>query len=162
MKWIIALLFLLLSSCSNLPTSTQNTHYLKISLNEVRTNISAYYELPFRWGGKIINVSNKETSSQIQILFYPLNNYDRPQINTPTQGRFAITSPNFLDPAIYKEGTELTVTGILKGEITQIIGEKTLILPLLSVEAIYIWPQQRQQYNDRYRPYFYPHHPYYP
>jgi len=132
--------------------------YSNLHLSTVQSNIANYQNQAFRWGGTVINVVNEKDSSQIQLLFYPINRYGRPQTDRKTEGRFAITSPLFLDPAIYKEGTEITVTGILSGEIKQQIGKKTLTLPLLTLENIHIWPELQQIDN---RVYLYPHPPYY-
>lgn len=131
--------------------------YTKVDFNEVKTNISSYQNMPFRWGGRIINVTNEESSSKAQLLYYPLNRYGRLKTNKEAEGRFAITRSHFLDPAIYKEGTEVTVTGILSGDIKQLIGKKTLTLPLLKVDHIHIWPKY-QQVDDRL--YYYPYSPF--
>lgn len=159
MKWLLALLFLSLSACSGLPKAMRNAPYTDINLNVVKTNISAYKGMPFRWGGTIINIKNKESSSLAQILFYPLTRYGRPYTERKTEGRFAISSSQFLDPAIYKEGGEITVTGVLSGEIKQKIGEKTLALPLIAIDQIHLWPIQ-QRYDNYYYPYS-PYHPHY-
>lgn len=160
MKWILAFLFLALSACSGLPRVMRDSPYIEVQLSSVVKNIAAYKEMPFRWGGTIINIKNTEKSSQAQILFYPLNRYGRPRTDRKTEGRFAITSTQFLDPAIYKEGAEITITGILFDEIKQKIGEKTLTLPLISVEQIHLWPKT-QRNNDMYYPYYYRHPHYY-
>ena len=145
----------------------RDNSYATTHLSLVKTNITAYKDMPLRWGGTIINVVNEKDSSQIQALFYPINSYGRPRVDRKTEGRFAMTSLEFLDPAIFKEGTEFTVTGILSGEVQQQIGKKTLNLPLLTIEQIHLWPAQQQQ-DDRfypYRPYphyYYPYHRYYP
>lgn len=161
MKWIkryLTLSLVLLGACSGLPKEMRNAAYIKVDLNEVKKNSSTYEGMPFRWGGSIIEVTNKEKSSQAQILYYPINSYDRPSLDKETQGRFAITRTQFLDPAIYKEGTEVTVSGILTGETKQQIGEKILTLPLLLVDHIYVWPKL-QQFDDRFN--YYPYSPYY-
>lgn len=119
MKWFLIALFFLLSGCSGLPKPMQSNSYSNLSLSTVQANIPSYLNSSFRWGGTIINVTNKKDSSQIQILFYPISRYGQPLTNKKTEGRFAVTSPQFLDPAIYKEGTEVTVTGSLTGEIKQ-------------------------------------------
>jgi len=145
----------------------RDNSYATTHLSLVKTNITAYKDMPLRWGGTIINVVNEKDSSQIQALFYPINSYGRPRVDRKTEGRFAMTSLEFLDPAIFKEGTEFTVTGILSGEVQQQIGKKTLNLPLLTMEQVHLWPAQQQQ-DDRfypYRPYphyYYLYHRYYP
>ncbi len=115
--------------------------------------------MPFRWGGVIINITNEENTSQAQLLFYPLNRYGRPRVAREAKGRFAIARTKFLDPAIFKEGTEVTVTGILTKEVNQKIGKRVLILPQLDINHIHIWPK-RQDHNDRFYPY--PYYYYYP
>ncbi len=154
MRWIIAPLLLFLINCSGLPTKMQNEPYTDLNLNTIKNNISAYQNTPLRWGGKIIEVINLESSSQAQVLFYPLNHYGRPNINSTTEGRFAITSPQFLDPAIYKQDNEITVTGVLTGSKKFKIGEKTLTLPMISVNHIHLWPKVKE--------FDYIHAPFYP
>ena len=139
----------------------RETPYTNVNLQTVAMNISAYDQVHVRWGGTLVNVTNTESSSQAQLLYYPLSRYGRPRIDIKTEGRFAITQNQVLDPAIFKEGVELTVTGTLSGTITQKIGEKTLVLPQLNVEHIHIWPKRLQ--NNRYYqqyPYYY-YQPYY-
>ncbi len=162
MKWFLMTLLLFLIGCSGLPTKMRGNNYSRLNLSTVKTNILAYQHQAFRWGGTVIKVLNKKNSSQIQLLYYPVSRYGRPLIEQKTEGRFAITSPLFLDPAIYKEGTEITVTGILSGEIKQKIGKKILTLPLLTVNNIHIWPD-RQRIDEQaypYSPYALPYYPY--
>lgn len=156
MKWLLSS-FIFLTGCSGLPAPMRDAPYHEVQLSEVSSNISAHKGQPLRWGGSIINVTNTENKSQAQILFYPLNFYGRPQTERETEGRFVISSTQFLDPAIYKEGSEITVTGILSKEIKQKIGEKYLTLPLLTIEHIHLWPKL-QNIDDRYgRSYLYYH-----
>ncbi|MCK5829075.1 MAG: Slp family lipoprotein [Methylococcales bacterium] len=156
-NWSLAFLYLFLSACSSLPSPMRNLPYTNIDFKEVKTNSASFQNKPFRWGGKIIAVTNEESSSQAQLLYYPLNRYGRLKTNKEAQGRFAITRTQLLDPAIYKEGTEVTVTGILTGEIKQKVGKKTLTLPLLKINHIHIWPKY-QRIDDRF--YYYPYSPY--
>lgn len=163
MKWFLIPLLLLLNACSGLPKAMRGNDYSSLNLSTVKTNPASYQNTSFRWGGTVINVANEKDSSQIQILLYPLNNYGRPLTNRKAEGRFAIRSPLFLDPAIYKEGLEITVTGILSGEIDQQIGKKRLTLPVLIMENIHIWPTQQQTNNRAYpypafHPYYFPYH----
>ncbi len=138
----------------------QDEPYTDVGLNVVKADFSAYKDMPLRWGGKIIKVTNKEDLSQAQILFYRLNSFGRPRVNIETEGRFMISGNKFLDPAVYKEGTEVTVSGVLARKIKQQVGEKTLTLPVLSIKHIHLWSEHRQ-YDDGYylhSPYYYPYY----
>ncbi|MEE9337405.1 MAG: Slp family lipoprotein [Methylococcaceae bacterium] len=159
MRWLlfsIALIFL--NGCSDLPKAMKNGSYTDAGLNTVKADFASYMEMPFLWGGKIINVTNKEDLSQVQLLFYPLNGFDKPQITVETEGRFMMSATKFLDPAVYKEGVEVTVLGVLTGKIKQQVGEKTLTLPVLSIKHIHLWPDRRQYDNGYYlqSPYYFP------
>lgn len=161
MKWFLVLLTLLLSACSGLPPVMRDKSYANIHLSVVNTDISRYQNTRVRWGGTIISVVNEKNSSQIQALFYPVGSYGRPLVDRKTEGRYAMSTPLFLDPAIYKEGTEITVTGVISGQIQQQVGKKTLALPLLTIDNIHIWPLRQQQeggfypYPRYYYPYYY-------
>jgi outer membrane lipoprotein len=58
----------------------------------------------------------------------------------PHQGRFVISSPEFLDPAVYEKDTQITVAGMLAGEIDRTVDKKVLHLPLLSLTTLHLWP----------------------
>lgn len=158
MKWFLPVfLLLLLNGCSGLPKAMQDEPYTNVGLNSIQADFTTHKGKPLRWGGTIINVTNKENSSQAQLLYYPLNRFGRPRIGE-TEGRFMISRDQFLDPAVYKEGAEITVAGTLAGEIKQQVGKKTLTLPLLSIKYIHLWPERLRYYDEGYYPYY---HPYY-
>jgi len=161
MKWHLIFLLFFLAGCSGLPKPMRGNAYSNQPLSSVQTNIAHHQNKAFRWGGTVINVVNEKDSSQVQFLFYPINRYGRPLTDRKTEGRFAITSPLFLDPAIYKEGSEVTVTGILSGVIKQRIGKKVLTLPLLTLKDIHLWPEYQQIDNRVYLYPYPPHSPYY-
>ena len=114
----------------------------------------------------------------MQVLYYPLDNYGHPQTTKSYSGRFVFKSSEFLDPAVYKKDTEITVAGTLIGDLDRTVGKKTLRLPLLIATTLYLWPQyDRSNYYDNFnyghgyygaypyywgnyywppRPYFYP------
>ena len=131
---------LLLSACSNLPPAIEDAPLYDISYSQATRNIAQYKAAPVRWGGVVIDVENEQNYSLVQVLYYPLKSYGRPQLDKVNEGRFLIKSPQFLDPAVYTKDTEITVAGILKGDVERKVGNKTLRLPLISSTLIYLWP----------------------
>lgn len=95
MKWSIYLLSLLLVACSNLPPAIDNPPLVDISYPQAVQAIGSYQSAQVRWGGVIIDVENEQTSSIVQVLSYPLNNYGRPRLGKPYEGRFIIKTANF-------------------------------------------------------------------
>lgn len=161
MKQLLLLLSLLLSACSSMPPVLKNAPAVDVHLDQVRSNIGAHRGTPVRWGGTVIDVENEANVTRMQILYYPLSNSGRPRVYRETEGRFVVQTPNFLDPAIYKQGAEVTVTGTVAGTIERAVGKKMLALPVVEIGNIYLWPEE--QYRDvYYGPYmgYYPYYPY--
>lgn len=161
MKPLLLLLSVLLSACSSMPPVLKNVPAVNVDLNQVQSNIAGYLGTPVRWGGTIIEVENEENLTRIQILYYPLNNSGRPRIDKEPEGRFIIQSSKFLDPAVYRDDTEITVTGNISGTIERTIGNKVLALPVVETGNIYLWPEDRYR-NTYYGPYrgYYLYYPY--
>ena len=133
-----------------------------ISYTEATRDIAHFKEAPVRWGGVIVDVENEQKFSFIQVLYYPLNNYGRPQLDQPNKGRFLVKSPEFLDPAVYKKDKEITVSGTIKGDIERTIGNKTLRLPLISAQVMHLWPAYLPVNYYAYPYYgYYGYYPYY-
>jgi len=165
MKWFLLISILLLQACSNLPANIKNAPSVDIQPHHVLSNSNNVNNTPVRWGGKIIDVENKANETVIQILFYPLNYYGRPQLNQTSSGRFLSISKQFLDPAVFTKDAEITIAGTLQGSEEKMIGEKTITVPIVSINNHYIWPQNQQRYNNaypyyRYRRGIYPYNPY--
>lgn len=141
MKNHVFIVCLFLSACSNLPPEIQDPPALDISYQEAAANIAKYKNAPVRWGGKIVEVENEPSYSAIQVLWYPLGSYGRPDLDEPNQGRFVIKHPEFLDPAVYKKDTAITVAGMLEGDTERTIGNKSLRLPLVTAKQIHVWQE---------------------
>ncbi len=96
----------------------------------------------------LIDVKNDTSETTLQLLAFPLNYYGRPNLNSPPLGRFLVKSNDFLDPAIYINSSELTVSGRLIDVNTRKVGQKVLSLPVLELQQIYLWPKYRSNYCD--------------
>jgi len=137
---LLSICILLLSACSNLPPAIEDAPLYDISYSQATRNIAQYKAAPVRWGGVVIDVENEQNYSLVQVLYYPLKSYGRPQLDKANEGRFLIKSAEFLDPAVYTKDTEITVAGTLNGDVERKVGNKTLRLPLISSTVIYLWP----------------------
>ena len=164
----------LLVACSNLPPAIEDPPAYDLSYQEVIPNIAKFKNAPMRWGGTIVEVENEPSFSAIQILLYPLGSHGRPDLDEPNQGRFVAKSPEFLDPAVYKKDTSITVAGVIEGDTERKVGNKLLRLPLVAAKQIHLWPEP-YYYNNYYGGYggfgyggfgypyggFYGYYPYY-
>ncbi|PPD38565.1 MAG: hypothetical protein CTY16_20095 [Methylobacter sp.] len=176
MKRCLFILFLLLNGCSTLPPAISDAPLYDLSYLEAIHHLDKFKNAPVRWGGVIVDVANEQSRSLVQVLAYPLNSQGRPLTDQPYQGRFVITTPEFLDPAVYEKDTSITIAGTLVGDIERTVDKKTLRLPLLTITAMHLWPDYAPNYYGGgfyggygpyngfygypawgyYRPFFYP------
>lgn len=91
------------------------------------------------WGGRIIETVSSEKASEIVVLQLGLGGQNRPQDDDQSKGRFLIRSNRFLDPALYPQGTLITVVGPLKGTETRPIGQMEYRYPVMDVIEIKKW-----------------------
>ncbi len=152
MKKLLILLVLGLQACSHLPETIQYPPRQDIGFAQVQANPDVYHDVQVRWGGTIINVTNQQQNTELQVLLYPLNYYGRPQISKTAEGRFLAVSQQFLDPAIYEKGTEITLMGRLQGKKAINVGKKQLEIPVVAIDNDHIWPVERpySQYSGNY------------
>lgn len=156
MKSYRLLLCLLLSACAGLPQAVREAPVMDVSYYQVSHDINTYKDAPVRWGGVIIDVENQEHFSLMQVLYHPLDYSGRPQLHKTGEGRFVVKSVEFLDPAVYAKDKEITVAGVIQGDIERTVGKRIIQVPLLSATAIHLWPVYPNYYNYRdYGPYPY-------
>ncbi len=110
-----------------------------------------------RWGGTVASVSPKKNETCFQLVGHSLNSDARPKEEDKSDGRFMACASGFYDPAIFTVGREVTVVGILQTPIVGKIGDYDYRFPLVSVEAIYLWPKRepRVNYSTPYYPLWY-------
>lgn len=152
---LITALLLILQGCSNLPVQIENPPAIDLKYREVNEAFNRHINMPVRWGGTIIEVENEENATRIQILYYPLDGSGRPQPDKPNEGRFIVESLKFLDPAVYRKDSKITVFGLLNRQTERKIGNKTLKLPVITIQTLYLWPELKYDpYQNTYPPYY--------
>ena len=111
-----------------------------------------------RWGGVLLKTEPKQDKTCFEILARPLGRSARPVESGNPLGRFIACKEGFQDPAMFKEGSSVTVTGRLANIEPGMIGEYEYQYPVLeSAETVYLWPE-RPDYTGYGR---YPYYPYY-
>jgi len=90
-------------------------------------------------GGRIVETVPSASGTEITVLQLPLGASDKPVLDKPSQGRFLISSPEFLDPAAYPKLTLITVVGEVTGHTVRPVGEYPYTLPVLRPIEIKQW-----------------------
>ena len=92
------------------------------------------------WGGTIIAVSNQRDSTELEVLAYPLATDGRPDTTAPSSGRFIAVRQGFLEPADYRAGRLVTVSGPVLGVRQGQVGQAQYSFPTMAADSLRSWP----------------------
>jgi outer membrane lipoprotein len=90
-------------------------------------------------GGRIVETTPLAEGTEIVVLQLPLGSTDKPAMDQASEGRFLISTPEFLDPAAYRKLTLITVVGEVTGHEDRPIGDYPYTLPVLRPIEIKQW-----------------------
>lgn len=153
-RWLLFAVVPVLAACATpLPEAIREPPPGDLSITEVRGNVEAYIGDRVRWGGTITGVENRAQETWIEVVARPLEGSGRPSESGDSLGRFIAQVEGFLDPAVYREGREVTVAGTVEGELTRPIGEYRYTYIVVDAGTTKLWePRVERAY---YPPYYY-------
>lgn len=134
----IAILAGLLGACATVPKPLQG----QFQTTTPRQAVNGGSGESVRWGGEIIKVQPKADATCFEILGRELDDSARPRLRRPADGRFIACRNGFSDPEEFQRGREMTVVGRVTGVEHGKVGEYDYAYPLVSAEAIYLWPKR--------------------
>lgn len=115
---------------------------------QVVTMFDTYRGRDIAWGGVIINGQNLASTTQLEVLAYPLDSQHRPQTSDAPTGRFLAQVKGYLETAEYKTGRLVTVVGVLSELHDGKVGESAYRYPLLKASTMYLWPIEAPPPNE--------------
>ncbi len=125
-------------------------------MTQVLTDTAAFSGRKVRWGGSVVQVENRADGSALEIVERTLDKSGRPSVNSASAGRFVAKTSGFLDPMIYVQGREVTISGAIEGEETRKIGEFEYRYVVVKADNLYLWePIQPLPPPMYYDPWFY-------
>lgn len=104
-----------------------------------------YADAQVVWGGRVVAVRNLPSSSEIQVLAYPLDSSQRPKANDSGNGRFIALMPGYVEPLDYPAGSLITVAGIVQGSRAGKVGEANYVFPLVKVRQSHVWTAEEMK-----------------
>jgi outer membrane lipoprotein len=160
----ILIVLVLFGCAAQAPVPYSKIPVARVSVAEVRADVSRFIGTEVRWGGVITRVENKAEETWVEVVSRQLWASGQPREAGGSGGRFIASFQGFFDPVVYKKGLQLTVLGSIKGQTKRLIGEHEYSFPLLSVTASYLWPVRTQPAYYDYPPpfWYYDPWPYYP
>lgn len=90
-------------------------------------------------GGRVIETRVAQGLTELVILHLELNSSDRPALKDQSQGRYLVQAQQFLDPALYPQGTLITVVGRVQGSEDRAIDRMTYAYPVIQLLEIKKW-----------------------
>jgi outer membrane lipoprotein len=94
------------------------------------------------FGGTIIETENYPHRTVLAVIQYPLGSGNRPDAGKSSGGRFLASTQEFLDPAIYRPGRQVTVLGYVSGQEARPLQERMYTYPIIELSEIYLWPER--------------------
>jgi outer membrane lipoprotein len=157
---------MLMSACSSsIPVEIRQALDNAPDMAQVREQPHSYISQQIRWGGTILETENKQNSSLLTIIAFPLSDRGEPQTSAQSPGRFIAEVDEFLEPLVYSRDRLITLKGSIFKTETLKVGEYPYLYPVVDVEHYYLWPiKQVPRYVDyppywRYDPWYYPGYP---
>jgi outer membrane lipoprotein len=142
---MILLILVMLSCASGMSKQARSKVNYFGSFSQLQRQPDRYLQKTVMWGGRIIQISSLKDATELVVLQLDLSSQERPQDNDRSQGRFVAHRAGFLDPAIYPNGTLITVIGRLTGVEERQIGEMAYQYPVIETIEIKKWPPSGRQ-----------------
>lgn len=137
-----ALVATMLMLCACTPAPVLKSVSSPTALLPVQAAIDAdhYRGTEVVWGGEVVEVRNREDSSEIVIVAYPLDEGQRPQRGDDSLGRFIAVLPGYVESFDYPQGRFVTIAGKIDGRRDDRIGEQPYAYALVRADETHLWP----------------------
>jgi outer membrane lipoprotein len=154
---LVAFVLLLAGCASAFPDDALRSVDRSVTVTALRQDPAANLGRRVLLGGDILATRPMPNQTEVELLSKPLDGDDRPRHGDASDGRVIVTTPQFLDPAVYAEGRRMTVIATVTGEEERKIAELPYRYPVVAADAIKLWP--REVVGPAYPPpwpYYYP------
>jgi outer membrane lipoprotein len=98
----------------------------------------AYKGRIFILGGTIVNLTNTDQGTFIEVVEKPLDNRGRPQYTDLSRGRFLVLYEGHLDTTIFSQGRQVTVAGEVLGSKTRSLGDSNYSYLFVKSRGLYL------------------------
>lgn len=146
----IAIIISLLTGCATTPvfdTTQVNTDLTpKLVLDASAENLGR----TALWGGTILNIQNLKDSTHLEILAYPLDSSQRPDLENKPIGRFIVHHQEFLDPVSFSQGQSISVLGKVGESQDATIGESSYLYPVINAQQVHLWSKKKNKTQSNF------------
>jgi len=143
-------LLLLLAGCATTPRFDTSQTAVSVTPEQAVSETSRLEGTRVLWGGAIVSSTNQEETTRLEVLAYPLDDRQRPRTEAKPVRRFLAIKEGYLETADYAQGRWVTLTGPLTGTRAGRVGEAPYTYPVVRVEDIQLWPEERRRAEPRF------------
>lgn len=147
----LAVLVLAVGCAASPPLATEGAA-LSVTPEQARAEMSRLEGTRVLWGGVVVASTNREETTRLEILAYPLDRRQRPRTRAKSGPRFLAIHQGYLETADFAPGRSVTVTGPLAGIREGRVGEAPYTYPVVAVEDLHLWPvRERRRSPSRFQ-----------
>lgn len=140
-SYLLCCLAVMLSACASTPPFPVETlHTVNRTLTPEQAVEDSARDVEVLWGGVIIGSVNMPDHTDFNVLFYPLDKVQRPDLGQTPQSRFIVHYAGYLETMVYAPGREITVLGKLQAAEEGKVGDASYRFPVLKADKIHLWP----------------------
>ncbi|MEF8980326.1 Slp family lipoprotein [Thiohalorhabdus sp.] len=139
---------LLVAACASQPRFDTNDTMLSVTPEDAVADMDRLKGIRVLWGGVIVAAHNREKTTRLEILGYPLNGRQHPVTTESPQRRFLAVKEGYLETADYAQGRRVTVAGTLTGTQSGRVGEATYTYPVVRIEDSHLWPKAESRRQE--------------
>lgn len=151
LRTTLVLFTVALAGCSTVPEPLRGTYPLLAPQQTTAGDIGR----DVRWGGVILDARPDADRTCFEVLSRELDSSMRPRNVDLTEGRFIACRDGFLDPEVFAEGREITLTGSVAALDRRKVGDFDYQYPVLAARFITMWPERPDVIINNYNDPFY-------
>ncbi len=133
-----------------------------LEYSQVKANPEVFRGHTLELGGMILDHATDREGTTLEVLSYTLDRWGRPIQADEASGRFLARTGRFLEPALYRGGRFVTLTGTVTGQQSRPLKGTSYDYPVFEIGEIYLWPTYEDYPYQGYPAYYGPYYPYYP
>lgn len=134
----------LLTACVSVPESVRGTSPTpQQDLGRVMNAPQLYVGQESRFGGKVVNVINKNGVTRLEIAAMPLDDTARPMLGSPSTGRIYAYIKGFVEPVDFNNQM-VTVVGAVTGAEKGQVGQASYNFVTVNVTGYQRWHLTQQ------------------
>ncbi|MDT8452886.1 MAG: Slp family lipoprotein [Gammaproteobacteria bacterium] len=147
----VALLITLLAGCATSPDFDTTGVDRSLTPRSVVAEPEISRGKTVLWGGTILNTSNLENMTQIEVLAYPLDSSQRPLLEDKPLGRFMVEHEGYLETATFAQGRLISVLGNIGDTQSGKVGKSPYTYPVVIAQQLHLWslhdPRSRTSFH---------------